>query len=172
MIKAWLGKTWLKLIRHGKARQTMDYAQYINSTEWVIKRNARLEMDGYRCRLCDEDGSRFQLEVHHRPSSYAKIPNESVENDLITVCSRCHDPITNAIREDRYGRLELPQPIPFENNIQERKDINHGLESGKLQIDIVRPPDNAQRSDGGPTQQVVEVAETDYCKTKEDRGRL
>ena len=168
----WLGKTWLNLIRHNKIKQTMDYVNYINSIEWAIKRKTRLEMDGNRCRLCDEDGSRFQLDVHHRPSSYAKIPHESIADDLITFCSRCHDLVTNVIREDRYGRWELPQPIPIKNNIQERKDISHGMEPGKLQIDIVRPSDNAQRADGGSTQQVVEIAQTDYCKTQKDRGRL
>ncbi len=86
---------------------TVDYATYINSTEWKRKRAARLVLDGYRCRLCDENGSRYPLEVHHRPLSYMNIPNESIEDDLVTVCSRCHEFITNAIREDRYGRLGL-----------------------------------------------------------------
>ena len=88
----------------------MTYEEYIASSAWAAKREARLVLDGHRCRLCDEDGSRYQLEVHHRPSSYPKIPNESVEDDLITVCSRCHNAITDAVREDRYGRRELPPP--------------------------------------------------------------
>jgi cytochrome c553 len=172
MIKAWINKIRLKMMWHGYAGQIMDYLQYISSAEWTTKRKARLEMDGNRCRLCDEDGSRFRLEVHHRPSSYAKIPNESIVDDLITVCSRCHDLITNSIRADRYGRLDLPQPIQFQNNVQKREDINHGMETGKLQIDIVRPADNAQRTDGESTQQVVEIAQTDFCQANKDRGRL
>jgi hypothetical protein len=73
--------------------QIKAYKEYISSKDWDIKRKARLRLDGHKCRLCDEDGSRYKLIVHHRPNSYLKIPKESVENDLITVCSRCHDVI-------------------------------------------------------------------------------
>ena len=83
----------------------MIYERYIASAAWAAKRAARLALDGGRCRLCDEDGTRYGLEVHHRPSSYALIPNESVEDDLITVCSRCHDPITAA-----PPQMETPAP--------------------------------------------------------------
>ena len=82
----------------------MTYEEYIASATWAEKRAARLVLDGHRCRLCDEAGTNYRLEVHHRPSSYERIPNESIADDLTTVCARCHDPITEAIRGDRYGR--------------------------------------------------------------------
>jgi 5-methylcytosine-specific restriction endonuclease McrA len=89
------------------------YSKYISSETWATKRRARLEIDGYRCRLCDEDGKTYRLEVHHRPSSYSKIPNESVADDLITVCSRCHDHITDSQRRDRYGVKDIKfEPVP------------------------------------------------------------
>jgi len=146
----------------------MDYNKYIASKEWDEKRKARKKLDGYRCRLCDEDGTHYQLEVHHRPSAYAKIPNESIEDDLITVCSRCHNLITDVIREDRYGRLEH-EPTTITTNIQIRQEIYHGLENTNIQTELIRPADNAQRADGRPNKQVVEVNQTDFIQTRKDR---
>ena len=83
------------------------YERYMRSPAWKAKREARLALDGHKCRLCDEDGTRYALQVHHRPESYQRLGKESVENDLITVCERCHDLITNAIREDQIGRAHV-----------------------------------------------------------------
>ena len=85
----------------------VNYTKYINSQEWKDKRLQRLEIDKYRCRLCDEDGTKFRLEVHHKPSAYVKIPNESVEDDLTTLCVRCHDCITDIQRKDRYDIVNI-----------------------------------------------------------------
>ncbi|MCA9980243.1 MAG: HNH endonuclease, partial [Anaerolineales bacterium] len=82
----------------------MNYEEYMRSDAWRQKREKRLEIDGHCCRMCDHDGSLYRLEVHHRPSSYKRIPNESVEDDLTTLCVRCHDLATNAIRGDRYEK--------------------------------------------------------------------
>jgi len=147
----------------------MIYEEYIASPIWAAKRQERLAIDGYHCRLCDEDGSRYQLEVHHRPSSYIKIPNESIADDLITLCSRCHDWATMVCREDRYGRQEL-KPIPITTNIQVRQEINHGLANSEIQVDFVRPIDHAQRADGRPAEQMGEIAQTDLFQNEEDRS--
>lgn len=150
----------------------MSYEGYIASPEWSSKRIARLVIDGHRCRLCDENGTRYALEVHHRPSSYALIPNESIEDDLTTVCSRCHDPITSAIRADRYGLQDLPDLALIGTAIPMRKGITHGLANLELQVDICRPVAPAQRSDCRPAEQVGQIAEGDLWQTKEDRRRL
>ncbi len=84
----------------------LDYQEYLNSPEWAAKRNSRLEYDNYCCRLCD---TCEKLQVHHRPSSYFKIPNESIENDLITLCSRCHKLATDSIQEDRHSKKHRKQ---------------------------------------------------------------
>lgn len=85
--------------------QMTSYDRHLQSTAWKQKRIARLQIDGYRCRLCD---SIDDLEVHHRPSSYARIPNESVEDDLLTVCRLCHELVTERIRTQRYAGKPLP----------------------------------------------------------------
>ena len=68
----------------------MIYNEYMRSDLWLGpegKRIKRLEIDKYECRLC---GGKDRLEVHHKPESYKRIPNESVEDDLTTLCVPCH----------------------------------------------------------------------------------
>lgn len=147
----------------------MTYENYIASKSWRDKRKQRLEIDGHRCRLCDEDGSRHQLEVHHRPSSYAKIPNESVQDDLITVCSRCHNLITSSIREDRYGIREIEQTI-ITTNVLARQEIKyHGMANSEIPIDFQRPVDNAQRPTCRPQMQVDKIEQADFIQARKDR---
>lgn len=115
----------------------MTYEAYIASASWASKRAARLALDGQRCRLCDEDGSRYALEVHHRPSSYSRIPNECIERDLITVCARCHEFITASIRADRYGQRPLPDVALIDAPVQVREDIRHGLADLEVQVEVL-----------------------------------
>lgn len=75
------------------------------------QRQRILERDGYRCQLnkcfgiedltgvpCDD-----RLEVHH-----LRYP-EKDDSDLITVCLRCHDIITDAVRREREKKPFDPQ---------------------------------------------------------------
>lgn len=88
----------------------MDYSTYMASSAWREKRRQRLALDGHKCRLCDHDGAKWRLEVHHRPSCYVKIPHESIEDDLITLCARCHAFVTATIRKDR-AQKQPKQPF-------------------------------------------------------------
>lgn len=139
----------------------MNYIEYIASADWKEKRLKRIEIDGYECRLC---GSRETLEVHHKPGSYKNIPNESIENDLTTLCKRCHDMVTNVIRADRYGTWVLPEVEMIANNIETRKENYYGLAGIELQVDIIDPTDHAQWTDGRPGEQVVYFEKTDYIE--------
>lgn len=92
-----------------------SYIDYLNSPEWKKKRWARLEIDNYRCRLCGiYPRSSSELHVHHIPSSYKLIPNESIENDLLTLCIECHEMVTQKIKEYRV-REQKEQEILNEN---------------------------------------------------------
>ena len=144
-----------------------EYEKYINSNEWRIKRQKRLEIDKYQCRLCGETGETYRLEVHHKPESYARIPNESVEDDLTTVCARCHDAITDIIRRDRYGNREYTVETI---KVSIERKISDDVETSKIQVDLIGPADNAQRAIGRPAQQVGKVDETDFLK--EEKGGL
>ena len=77
------------------------YHKYISSSPvWAEKREARKEIDEHKCRTCHHDGSEDRLEVHH--AHYDSFRNEDVESDLITLCSRCHEAITNVFRHRKY----------------------------------------------------------------------
>ncbi len=100
--------------------------EYFQSPQWHKKRKERLKIDNYECRLCGNDGSDYHLEVHHKPSSYTKIPNESVNNDLTTVCVNCHrEIVTNLIRRNRYKDHKINisyMPKLAERALQDVKD--------------------------------------------------
>jgi len=65
--------------------RTMPYEEYLQTPEWIEKREQTLERDGHRCRVCN---SREKLHVHHR--TYARRGNEDL-NDLTTLCETCHE---------------------------------------------------------------------------------
>ena len=63
----------------------LDYDKYIESEEWKEKREDRIILDGYKCRMC---GSAKNLVVHH--ITYENAPNEDMF-DLVTLCKTCHN---------------------------------------------------------------------------------
>ncbi len=147
----------------------MDYQAYMSSQLWKQKRKERLEIDGHRCRLCDHDGSQYRLEVHHRPSSYKLIPNESVIDDLTTVCSRCHEFITAICRGDRYDARALPDISIVVSQVYERKDVDYGMAKNQLSVNISLPHVTTQRADSGSDQQMVKSDQNDFVKTRQNR---
>ena len=111
------------------------YHKYISSSPvWAEKRDARKKIDGNKCQTCHRHGSDYRLEVHH--ATYDNFGHEDVENDLITLCVRCHDAITSVTRQGRYeGRgicvddsdlvLDLDLVLPE----REKKDESKNFES-------------------------------------------
>ncbi|GAB1716951.1 MAG: GTP cyclohydrolase II [Nitrobacter sp.] len=85
----------------------MTYHDYIMSRCWRENpaRLAELEASGFRCRLCNNDGTESPLEVHHR--TYKNLGNEQV-GDLTTLCRGCHRLVTNHQRRLRYAGV-LPK---------------------------------------------------------------
>lgn len=73
------------------------YEAYIKSEKWANKRDARKQLDGFRCTRCG--CSEGRLEVHHK--TYDRFMNELME-DLETLCIPCHDVETNRMRRERY----------------------------------------------------------------------
>lgn len=151
---------------HGAKKGVMNYSEYMASTEWRTKRKARLDIDGGRCRMCDHDGRTFHLEVHHRPSSYKHIPNESIERDLTTLCKRCHDLITAAIRKDRYGSRQ--HEVVFIEATEAREKIDYGLATENVSPDWVSPIIDAQRPAGVTAEQVVAPDEGDFIEARQN----
>jgi 5-methylcytosine-specific restriction endonuclease McrA len=105
---------------------------YFLTESWHKKRTSRLEIDKHQCRLC---GATENLQVHHKPDSYAKIPNESIEDDLTTLCEACHDLITNRIRQMRYDSRPVDVEI-YESNV--RKVNENGRDVEKIEVQAHR----------------------------------
>lgn len=80
------------------------YNEYIAGPVWQEKRELRLNIDRRLCQTCLHDGAEYRLEVHHK--TYERFGAEDVENDLITLCSECHEAITNVIRRRRYNKKD------------------------------------------------------------------
>ena len=115
----------------------MRYDEYMQSELWFDKRRQRLEIDKYECRTC---GNKDQLTVHHKCdgkpggyNSYTKIPNESVEDDLTTLCEDCHEAITNAIRSDRYNS-QAPLQYEAHKPPREIEDLNYEKHNEKVGV--------------------------------------
>lgn len=64
----------------------VGHDDYMQTDVWRELRNERLRIDHYRCQHC---GTAINVEVHH-----IKYPDvwgmESVDDDLITLCAKCH----------------------------------------------------------------------------------
>ena len=86
-------------------KHTHEYDRYIQSVAWERKRQERLEIDGHACAMCGrpEDRCRNGLQVHH--ITYARLGNEDVWNDLVSLCPGCHKKI-----HKYYGRNRLANP--------------------------------------------------------------
>jgi len=67
----------------------IEYNEYLNSKEWIDKRNEALKISDYKCAKC---GVKESLHVHHL--NYDNVLNES-QGDLLVVCNKCHNDIHN-----------------------------------------------------------------------------
>ena len=61
------------------------YDFYIHSKKWQQKRVERLRLDDFKCKRC---GSAKNVQVHH--TNYKRVGMEDVDNDLVTLCRKCH----------------------------------------------------------------------------------
>lgn len=73
------------------------YANYLKSSAWIIRREKRLAMGGYRCAHCK---TKNNLQVHHL--TYERIFNEEPQ-DLLPLCDTHHSLAEKLIR---FGLLE------------------------------------------------------------------
>lgn len=76
--------------------QLMPYKEYLETPEWKQRRLLKVKSAGYRCQVCNSDGS---LEVHHR--TYERRGAERME-DLTVLCHPCHELFS------MHGRLVKP----------------------------------------------------------------
>jgi len=85
---------------------------YYRSSSWQRKRQHRLDHDQHTCQCCGITAAQLaelewsSLQVHHKNAGppdyrYPSFGNEQL-TDLLTLCSICHDGITNSVRHQRF----------------------------------------------------------------------
>ncbi len=143
------------------------YNQYIQSPQWKEKRLLRLKIDGHACRLCGHDGSGYHLEVHHKPLSYKKIPNESVNDDLTTLCIICHRVVTSELRRRRFEGQNIN--ILYRPNLVERELQN--VKYSEVQTQFSVPANHALRRSGESNKSDCATDEKINWQTRQDNRR-
>ncbi len=154
---------------------------YYRSTAWRDKRQQRLNHDQHICQGCGITQQQLvelgwpALQVHHRNAGppdyrYPSFGNEPL-SDLLTLCSECHDGITNSVRRQRYklDPRKQVQPVTVQApslalpSRQQRvqpdssSDLNHGREPIALpQRTDRRPSERLRQSYEGGQQQAQE----------------
>lgn len=82
------------------SKKTPGYKEYLKSPLWQEKRELVLKRDNYLCQACLTDAA---VQVHHL--SYKHVFNEPLF-ELISVCLRCHDIITNMDRKNETEKIK------------------------------------------------------------------
>lgn len=80
----------------------LDSASYADTRRWVLQR------DGWRCQLC---GSISGVEVHH--TEYRSHGGSDGEENLITLCSECHNLVHRKSRVESPSRTDLDSSATF-----------------------------------------------------------
>ena len=86
----------------------IEYKKYMESAEWIAKRNMALRRDGFVCKRC---GSAKNLNVHH--ITYKNLGHEEMD-DLVTLCETCHEYIHS---------LYVSEKMHFDNIEDEEKNM-------------------------------------------------
>lgn len=123
---------------------------YYRSAAWQRKRQQRLGHDQHTCQGCGITAAQLtelgwpSLQVHHKNAGppdyrYPSFGNEQL-TDLLTLCSICHDGITNSVRQQRF-KLDprkqvalvsvaaplLSVPLSTSQRVQPQYDPNHNF---------------------------------------------
>lgn len=77
----------------------MDKAKFRSSQKWKKKRAEILLKDHNKCKIC---GSIHALQVHHIYSLDTAPELRLENNNLITLCERCHHDVHNQVYSTVY----------------------------------------------------------------------
>ena len=96
-----------------------DYYSAMASPRWRATRERVIERDGHKCQIC---GCKENLQVHH-----IRYKNDYMENDffntqyLVTLCRPCHEIITDAVKEAKLLKVEVPMDRSFSDDYSIRQ---------------------------------------------------
>lgn len=79
-----------------------SYRELLKDPRWIRKRNEILTRDENTCQYCGR--SDRYMHVHHNLYVKGRKPWEYDNKDLVTLCDRCHESVTNDNRE-MYGNF-------------------------------------------------------------------
>lgn len=77
----------------------MDKAKFRSSQQWKNKRAEILLRDHEKCKIC---GNNDTLQVHHIYSLDSNPELRLENNNLITLCDRCHHEVHNQVYSTVY----------------------------------------------------------------------
>nr|DAU49992.1 MAG TPA: NinG recombination protein [Caudoviricetes sp.] len=77
----------------------LDKSAFRGSSTWKKKRKAILDRDDHKCLIC---GSNTDLQVHHILSISTHPQLRLDDNNLISVCTQCHENIHNNLYSQIY----------------------------------------------------------------------
>lgn len=109
----------------------MPYGDYLKTDEWKAKRDATVERDGGRCRLCYSEKN---LQVHHR--TYSRRGNEDL-NDLTTLCKECHEHFHSRVTEQYLHAQWGENSVPPTEEEQERRQKRFQEDTGRFLLGML-----------------------------------
>jgi len=74
----------------------MNYSQKLNDPRWQKKRLEIMQRDQWKCTMCKDEGQ--TLHIHHINYSTGSEPWECGDEDVATLCRKCHREIECSIR--------------------------------------------------------------------------
>lgn len=133
------------------------------SPSFLKARKERFAFAKNRCEVCNA-GPEWRLECHHRgDQSYEKDNRDAVTmNDVLIVCVRHHDAITDVDRRHRFAARET-----FEISKDEERQTPRRTTDGVYnQVDWSIPASDAQQSNGQSARPVKAEDSSDYEQAK------
>jgi hypothetical protein len=79
----------------------MTYAEKLKHPKWQRKRLEIMQRDDFTCQKCGDDEN--TLHVHHKKYKKGKEPWDYNDNDLITLCEKCHK---KGIEDNNSGKYD------------------------------------------------------------------
>lgn len=77
----------------------MDKQHFRSSSVWKHKRAEILDRDEHQCLIC---GNNSELQVHHIISLDINEALKLEDNNLISLCSKCHRDVHNGVYSQIY----------------------------------------------------------------------
>src|SRR5262245_58079307 len=67
-----------------------EYTSLLQDDQWAMFRNKIILLDEHKCQNC---GFEHELQVHHIVYGYGMKPWEYEDENMITLCTRCHNDV-------------------------------------------------------------------------------